>query len=814
MVRAVEPRVSIPERAKSLKKRVLVKAEMAARRGYEVQDEGKAFREGVKLCIERPRLLTESYKQTEGQPMILRRAKALDHILSNMTIYIQPDEILVGNFASDPQSVTHYPELQWRWLEKELRAGYKDILDEEGKEELSRIHKYWKPISIHGRERDLIPDDVKPYWRFAGAMMWAYQWEMSTPNYEKIFRIGLKGHIDEVRERRKRLEDDFHELRVRGKQYLEGKAFLDAAEIALNAAINWGKRYADLAASMAEAEADPGRKQELEGIVETCNRVPGDPPRTFHEAMQCFILIHYLITLIEGPKVGCGARFDVIFRPFYEKDIAEGKFTREDALGLTELMMVKFLETGFIHPPMWSGGGGGGLGWQTLNIGGVDAQGNDITNDLSYLLLDATKDLHSIQPPLGLRWHKGTPKELLSAAIDVTAAGVAQPAFFNDEVIIPRFVEMGATLEDARGYSDNTCMYEIIPGKNMRQRVSSTGILMVPKCFEFALTQGKHMINDEQYSIVTPDPTTFNSLDDVIEAFIAHFRFFVDKLIKIGAVADALYEEWFPLPLTSALLDDCIERMEDSFKWRYVPYTEFVPTGITNTADALAAIQKLVFEEKKVTMTELLKALKANWEGYEELRQMCLAVPKWGNDDDFVDTITANLYFRLSEEVAKFKGFAGEPCRMDGSQAAVPWAYSGLTAATPDGRRYGDPFSDGTIGPIPGRDKSGPTALLKSVSKVNMAKSFNHLLNQSFQPEFLSGPYREMFVDYLRTWGELGIHHIQFNAVSEETLRDAQLHPEHHSDLVVRVAGYSAYFVDLSEGIQNFVIARSQGTLA
>jgi formate C-acetyltransferase len=352
------------ERTKRLKANVVLKAHKVAARGLQREEEGKPFRSAVKLCLERARLLTESYKQREGQPTVIRRAEALAHILKNMSIYIQPDELIVGNFASKPECVAHYPELQWRWVEKAVNDGYRDILDDAGREELRRIHEYWQTRAVHGMERRLLPEEIKSCWQYKGVALWMYQWEMGTPNYEKVFQVGFDGLIKEAEEKLKEVDEAFIKMEISSREYLEKKGFLEAVIITLNAAIQWAERYAKLARHMAETEPEAGRKKELERIAAICERVPRYPPRTFQEALQCFFFIHLIVNFIELPQVGCGVRFDQVFHPFYQKDLAEQKLTREEAQELLECLWIKFEETGFLHPPIWSGAGGGGLAWQ------------------------------------------------------------------------------------------------------------------------------------------------------------------------------------------------------------------------------------------------------------------------------------------------------------------------------------------------------------------------------------------------------------------------------------------------------------------
>ncbi|MDY7032587.1 MAG: pyruvate formate lyase family protein [Thermodesulfobacteriota bacterium] len=800
-------------RTQMLKDNVIIKTHRNVARGLEKEEEGIPFRPemAVKLCLDRARLLTDSYKKTEGEPMVLRRAKGLARILEGMNLFIQPNELIVGNFAGRPECVTHYPDLQWRWVEKAVHNGYRDILSDEEREELSQIHEYWKTRAVHGKERDLLPEDIKPYWSFNGVLYWAYQWAMSTPNYEKLFRLGIKGIRKEAEEKLNGISKDFSTMAISGKDYIEKKGFLEAVIITLDAFTGWALRYSKLAGNMVLSEEDSRRKEELRKINKVSAWVSENPPRTLYEALQLFWFIHVIIDYIEVPLVGCGIRFDQAFYPFYEKDFNEGRITRDGAQELVECLWLKFQETGFLHPPIWSGAGGGGLGWQTLTIGGVDSDGQDVTNEMSYIVLDAVKSTRTIQPPLALRWHDTIPRELVLKAIEVISTGVAQPAIFNDNVVIPRYLEMGVSREEAQTYSINNCMFPILPGKNITTRTNTAGLLFLPKCLELALNQGKDMKTGQLMSCETPDPSTFSSVEDLMDAVIQHYGFYCHKAFHISDIGDALYEEYLPRPFLSALLDGCIERAEDLRKWNYLPWKTLGLIGAINVADALAAVKKFVFEEKKLTMPDLIDILRKNWEGKEDVRMMFLnEAPKFGNDEDYVDLLARDLYYKLAQETKKYKTYYGTPGFIDGSVASAPYSFAVRTWATPDGRKAGDPFHDGSITPESGMDRNGPTAALNSISKIDPLKSWNHLYNQSFMPQFLQGENAELFADYLKTWGDLGIHHIQFTVVDKETMLDAQKKPENYADLIVRVCGYSAYFVDLSKGLQDEIIKRTE----
>ncbi|NQT48432.1 MAG: hypothetical protein HQ578_05600, partial [Chloroflexi bacterium] len=393
--------------------------------------------------------------------------------------------------------------------------------------------------------------------------------------------------------------------------------------------------------------------------------------------------------------------------------------------------------------------------------------------------------------------------------IDTQRTGVAQPAFFNDKMMIPYLLEKGIPLEDARDYGISNCMSWTIPGKSMVYR-QGMGMFSFTNCLMLALNQGMDWLSSRQVGYPTPDPLTYKSIDEIIEATFQQYVFFFEKAVRISNIADELYEEYLPRPLISALVDGCIERGKDCRKWYYHHRNYVMPTGVNNVADSLAAIKKFVFEEKKIAMAELLQAVRDDFEGHEELRQMLLSAPKFGNDDDYVDSIAEQVHHRIKDETKKYKTYYGYPYDVDGTNASVGYFLGMDVAATPDGRKAHEPLHDGSISPIQGTDKKGPTAVLNSVGKIDPLVSCNHLFNQRFAPQFLQGENQEIFADYLKTWADLGIHHIQFNVIDPEILRDAQEHPERHGDLIVRVAGYAAYFVDLTKSLQDDIVSRTE----
>jgi pyruvate formate-lyase/glycerol dehydratase family glycyl radical enzyme len=759
----------------------------------EIADDARANRPGMRwtLDLERAKLLTESYKQTEGKPMVLRRALGLKHILKNMTIYIRPEELIVGNFASTPDSVVHYPEFSYKWVERETASGqiYSDMLTEEKRRELLKIDKSWENLAIHHLFKNNIPKDL--YHEF-----FVFNWESATPNFEKLFKKGLKGIIREAEERLERLENEWLEGNNNGEAYIHKKQFLQSVIITIEGAINWARRYAVLARKETENIDDPIRKHELEEIAKICDRVPENPPETLQEALQYYWFIHLIINFIDVPMVGDGIRFDVCFNPYYENDLKEHKITRIKAQELVESIFVKSQETGFLHPPIWSGAGGGAIGFQTITIGGTNSEGKDVTNEMTYIVLDAMNSVRTVTPPIALRWNNKIPKKLIDKAIEVISTGMPQPAFFNDNVNITRLVSLGVPLEDAQNYSINNCMVPTIPGKNFNHRSAWATAIPLPQ----ELIKTLKNIGEKA-----------SSVEELIEDFTENYKFRIKKLVFLSNIADHFYKEYVPRPFLSALLDDSIERAQDVREWNYIlDYRDVVILGLNNVADSFAAIKKLIFEEKKLTMSELLDALRKNWRGkYEDLRNLFIDAPKFGNDDDYVDLISRRLANMVTTETMKCKTNLGTSCIPDGTVASAFWFLGKGCEATPDGRKARETLNDGSISPVQGRDLKGPTAVLKSVSKVDPLYSWNHLLNQSFMPQYLKGHNAETFAHYLKTWADLGIHHIQFNAIGREVLEDAQKNPEKYFNLMVRVAGYSAYFVDLGKELQDSIIART-----
>jgi len=795
--------------AEKLKKKVISRALRNVKRGSAEEDSSRGmYRPEIRLDLQRSRFFTESFKETEGQPMVLRRAKALANLLEKMDIFIRDHERIVGYQTSDINGIFYPIDQNWKSPKRLVgsEAG-SSLLDEAGKKEFDQLCAYWKGKSFSDLYQAAIPESMQKYWGYEGTFLYTHLSDLGLPDYEHLLKTGLKGRIQEAKNKMAEIDVTIP------IDYLEQKDFLQAVIISLQAVITFAQRYSALAETMACQEKDPKRKAELEEISRTCAWISGNPPRTFLEAVQFFYFIH-LVRYMEYSTLGIGIRIDKIFRPFYESDLKEGRIDREEALEIMQLLWVKFNELGLVYSPTVSSVYGGVAALQAVTIGGTDKDGNDVTNDLTYLTLEAAESLRLIEPSIALRLHEGTPDKLYSKALEVIKTGIGYPSLFNDESLMPLMERWQVPLEDARDYAVSGCVYIEIPGKNAMRR--GIGYLVLAKCLWWALHQGIDPKTGEQHGARTADPATFTSWQDLLEAYAEQVEFFTDKVEKLHRISQELMDKYLPRPFYSAIVQGCIENGREGRKWVYpsmIHHFQVVIGGI-NVADSITAVKKVVFEDKLVTLPELIKIMDKNWEGREDIRQACIQAPKYGNDDDYADSIARIVQRRGEEAMEAVKDRYGFSHRGDGSAVSATYGLANDTPATPDGRMDGGFFSDSTLAPSPGQDKKGPTAVLNSCAKIRPVETYNHLLNQKFPPMFLEEDTTPAFLAYLKTWKELGVPHLQLNIVDKQTLLNAQENPDEYSELIVRVAGFSAYFVDLSKGLQDHIIARTEQRLA
>jgi formate C-acetyltransferase len=784
--------------------------------GLEKPGQKNYIRPALRLDIERARFITQSYKETEGQAIVIRRARAMANYLDNKTLDIGPNDLIVGCVGTYVDDTISYPELYSRWVDKAIESGYRDMLSDQERAELHQINKYWFDRSVQGAERNMLSEQDKQYWSYMnhGVFLWVHGAHVGQmPNYEKLFRLGLNGIKKEAEAKLRDIGSDGESRRSHPAEFMKKKAFLEAMIISIEAVIRWARRYAELARVKTTVEEDKTRRSELERIAEACEWVPDNPPRTFFETLQCWYLIMLLVRVLDIQTVGIGDRVDQIWYPAYKRDKEAGRITAEQARELIQNIWLKLAElTDFNAPIMPSGGH---TTPRYITIGGQDRLGRDATNELTYIIMDSVTSLRLVEPMISVRLHRNTPEEFLHRFAAIMRTDSGHYGVFNDEFMIPFLVSKGIPVQDARDWAIEACASYSVVGKPMGHRVISGPGFVLPKCLEYALNEGRdrHFFTDKQIGAPTPNPLTFTSIEGVIKAYLDQVSFFTEKIVTLSNITDALEAQWLPQPFNSALLDGCIDNATDVREFHYWHKTNIQPVGHTTVVNALVAMKKLIFEEKKVTMAELVMALRDNWEGKEELRQMFRDAPKFGNDDDYVDLFAGDIHIRTCQAMQSFKNIYGYNVTCDGSGGASFYHLAGLTGATPDGRKKGDMFSDGTVSPEVGTDKKGPIAVLRSVAKIALLVSFNHMLNQRVVPASLEGDGRSKFVAYLRTFVDLGVPHVEFNVVDNHILSEAQLHPENYQDLIVRVAGFSAYFVDMNKEIQDQIMARTQHRL-
>jgi formate C-acetyltransferase len=774
------------------------------------------------LCIEKSRLLTESFKMTEGEPQVLRRAKSLAHILDHITIFIEDDELIVGNAASKPMGL-EFDFYAGLWSQEEIdglkEGGYDITPQEEG--ELSEINAYWKkdnPISRMGR---LFDDRLWPFMQ-SGMLLppWKSREEGSgggyaesgmglgpgffllTVEFEKVLQDGLNKIIKEAEEELKNLDSK--------NAGSEDKAnFLKAVIIGHNAIIRFAKRFADLAESMAARTTDPIRKIELEEIAAICRKVPANPASTFYEAMQSFWFIFLMTTPSPVASIG---RFDQYMYPFYKRNIEEGTVTEAEILELLQCLRIKDMQINRTSGKLARQKNAGMAKWHNMTIGGVTPEGEDATNELTYLILDAIKLCPTPHHTVTVRVHDGTPEPLMLKALEVVKTGVGMPAFVGDRSYIGFLTNEGVPSEDARNYAMAGCIDAAIPGKS---RIGPYGMFIVTKVLEVTMNNGIDPRTGSQLGLKTGEFESFESFDEFLNAFKEQLHYFLSLHAEKNNIEIEVYRDLFPDPVRSSLMQNAMKEGKALFERSFPLENGAVmnPVGMINVIDSLAAVKKLVFEEKKVTKKELKHALASNWEGdvYQEMRKGFLAAPKYGNNDDYVDTIAKELYKLWADTTVTFETCLGGKHKPTGVSISAQWPGGQLTGATPDGRYAGECLADGTVSAMRGMDTHGPTAVINSASKIDQIPYQAALMNMKFHPSSLKTKedLRKLSI-LIRTYFSMNGKHLQFNVVNKETLLEAQVIPEIHKDLIVRIAGYSAQFIQLGKPMQDEIIGRTE----
>jgi formate C-acetyltransferase len=775
------------------------------------------------LCVERARYFTRSWKETEGLPYQIRRARAVEKVVENMTVYILEGELIVGNVATKPRGSIVAPEYQTTILHKELLDPVKapDIrpydrmtVSREAKEELMNdILPYWmdKTIEYHSMremsrecvnaalssesEFETAPAGTEIHMRHGAGHL--------NAGYSKIITRGARSIINEAAERMRGLREDETDKRE----------FYEAVIIVYEAFIKYARRYAGLAMEQASTEKDPVRKKELFEIAERCRWVPEHPARTFIEAVQATWFTQQFVFGIEQEDTGCSpGRMDQYLYPFYQADREAGRLTDDDAQEIIELFFIKCGHMSIAFDYATARYYAGFSLTQTITVGGVDKRGNDATNELSYMFLEAEAQVPLFQPEFAARIHKNSPFEYLKKIAEVSRLGHGKPKMFVDEVAVPAMLSRGVTLEEARDYCIVGCV-EPSPSGNMCGWTNAVQFNLA-KCMELVMTQGVCLLTGKRMGPKTQDPATFKNMDDVVAALREQVRYFV----KLVAGAINTYVKYHGIyatnPFTSATLEGCLESGADMIRGG----AKYKAIGINGVAvpdvgDSLAALDKVVFRDRKYTMEQIVEALKADFEGYGDIRHDLLYnAPKYGNDIDFADRYARMAGQLWCEEAGKFTGPHGERYFPGAFTVSSNVPHGMQTGALPSGRKAGEPLANGGISATNGSDTHGPTALIKSAVKVDSVAANNGtLLNMRFSPSVLKEE-RDIikFANFLRAYCLAGGYHIQFNVVSSSLLKKAQVTPGQYKNLLIRVAGYSAYYTELSKEVQDDLIARTE----
>jgi len=765
------------------------------------------------LSGERAALLTafcKTREATDASSVPVERAEALRHLLAHQTIVIDDDELLVGERGPSRKAASTYPELCCHSLEDlrvlDTRERCPFAVSEETRQAYEEDHiPFWTGRSM----RDRIFKALSPAWHdaFAAGVFTEFM-EQRSPGHavldDKVYRLGMidfKAQIAASSERiaASDVPDRAHKLEQ-----------LQAMDIACDALIRFAERHAELAATLAAKEHDPGRRAELEEIARVCSHVPTHAPRTFHEALQMYWFIHLgvVVELNEWDSFNPG-RLDQHLLPFYRKDIEEGRLTPEHAKELLECFWIKVSQQP--APPkvgVTDEQSATYNDFMLINLGGVDVHGDDAVNELSYMMLEVIEEMRLPFTGSCIQLSKVNPDRFLTRTLEVVRHGFGQPSIFNTDAIVQEFLRAGKSIEDARAGGPSGCVTISAFGK---ESCVLTGYMNWPKLLELALHNGVDPRTGKQLGPKTGDPRAFASFDDLFAAYRTQLGYFVDLKIQGNAIIERLFAESMPAPLLSVLVDDCIDKGEDynSSGPRY-PTTYIQGVGLGTTADAMAAIKAQVFDRNTLSMDQLLAMLRNDFRSAEaEQRLLASQSPRYGNDDDAADAIARRLFDVYYDAIDGRPNSKGGTYRVNLLPTTVHVFFGKMVGATPNGRRSGEPLSDG-ISPTQGADVCGPTAVLRSAAKIDHVRTGGTLLNQRFLPSVLKGERDlEKVADLVRAYFRMNGHHVQFNVVDSDTLRDAQAHPERHRDLIVRVAGYSDYFHNLNKGLQDEVIART-----
>ena len=777
------------------------------------------------ICAERGELYTQAHKQHKAEPIILQRANCVANVLEHMSIFIEKETLLAGNQASMNRAAPLFPEYCMDWVVEELdsfekRDGDVFYVKEEDKEKIRELGKYWENITLKDKGLAALPPEYRKIYDLGIIKMEGSITSGDAHvavNYDKLIQHGLKYFREMVEEYRAKL--DLADYRNLGKRY-----FYDAALIMIDSSVDFAHRFADLAAQMAEEEQDEKRKKELLEISRICRRVPEEPAENLWEALQSIWFIHLILQIESNGHSLSYGRLDQYLYPYYKKDLEEGRVTEEQACELLENFWLKTFTINKVRSWAHTQFSAGSPLYQNVTVGGQTVEGKDAVNPMSWLILKSVARLHLPQPNLTVRYHKGLPQDFMKECMHVISEGFGMPAFNNDEIIIPSFVEKGVALEDARNYSAIGCVEVAVPGK-WGYRCTGMSFSNLPRFLLAMMNGGVDLTSGER---VLPPCKPFLEVDS-FEELLAEWKDTAEKIARMSVVldncADTAIEKETPDVLCSVLIDDCVKRGLNLKEGGAVyDFISGLQVGIANLGDSLEALKVCVFEKKLITKEELWDALLHDFEGEkaEKIRQTLIhEAPTYGNDDDDVDGLVAQGYGYFINEIIKYKntrygrGPIGGVYYAGTSSISANVPQGGMTMATPDGRKAKTPLAEG-CSPQHAVDVHGPTSVFKSVSKLpTHLITGGVLLNQKMNHSVLENEKdTEKLISIIRTFFDaLKGFHVQYNVVSGETMRAAQKHPEEYRDLVVRVAGYSAFFNSLSKQTQDDIIERTEHTV-
>ena len=776
------------------------------------------------IDIERARIYDRVYFQdgtVKDKPMIVGRAIAFKTFLAERTIYIEDDQLIAGSFAARPRGFPIYPES----VGNDMTAEYKKIrsreidpfeYDEKDQEELEAILLRWKDSSLRQIVFPNMSKDEKNLFLMDpenNIVKGTNVFTLDVPMY------GPAGHI--TPDYQTVMEQGFQGIKARAEKRLElakkendqqGIDFLTASITCCDAITDFGHRYSKLAKEMADKEQKPERKAELMRIHEACARVPGLPPRNFFEIVQASWLTFVGIQMEAFQRCFSLGRFDQYAWPLLEKDLASGKETKQSAQEILDCFWMKFPETNYANSEYYSYIASGFPSQQQICVGGQTPEGKDASNPLTYMCIQASIDTLLHQPSISVRFWEGSPDSLVAKAVELAAKGTGHPSFFNDRRVVKALNSKGISLEDARDYSSVGCA-SVQPTRKDKG-AHNAGYINVAAALDFALHDGFWPFGKRQMGVKSGDPRQFKTFDEMMEAFEKQMAYMIDVYSRAAVRAEEAHRDLVPTPYISSFVQDCIGNARDRSAGGALINSGMTPRGIglADVGDSLAAIKKLVFEDKVLTMDRLLDALDANFEGYEDVQQMLLnKAPKYGNDDPYVDDITCKVVDIYCNETDKHRSLFGGQFHPGFSSVSSNVPYGTVISALPNGRKQWMPLADG-CSPSHNVEKNGPTAVAASCGKLNHeGMSGGSILNVKFNPSLTQTPEgMQKFVDYVKGMLEAGVWHCQFNVADSKVLREAQVKPEEHQDLIVRVAGYSAFFTGLSDQLQEDVIDRTE----